>query len=1084
MTWPIYTESPRSSIAAYPLSRSVARRIYPLLCAALLALAFLPVGRSAALGDGPVRLVKDINTETHSSAPHDFTVVGNTAYFLATDRGNNLADYRALWAVSSGTTVPRRIKDEMGPHTPLVERNGILFFSDDNRLWRTDGTFASTFPIGDANYILGLINVSGTLFFHGSDGTGSGLWKTDGSSAGTLKVKTTPLPTTDFVPVGEFIFFITEGLSDGFDLWRSDGTPTGTMAIKHFQNPPSNAAPASAPAQFPWPEPPPPPSFKLLDVNGTLFFVINIPEFNYSGLWRSDGTPAGTTLVTDVVGIDSLSGVGDMLYFIGNDDSHGYELWKSDGTPAGTSLVKDILPGPISSAIHSISSTNGQLFFFASDGVHGWEPWRSDGTAAGTSMVMDINPGGTSHFNTAAINNLNGTVFFIADDGIHGPELWRSDGTAAGTSMVENIRPGADDSEIEHLTSVDGKLFFFANDGVHGAEPWISDGTPSATRMIKDIDPSPLGSVPTGSPFNIASLNGMLLFSADDGMHGDEPWISDGTAAGTLGMDINTISVGSYPTALTDVNGSLFFIASQSHGSELWKSAGVEAGASRIDPGNEFFAYELTSMNDRLFLIAADKTHNRSLWQSDGTPGGTRLVKDIGQDISGLTNANGKLFFLGDDGIHGQELWRSDGTPAGTVMVKDINTADVGAYITELTQVNGTLFFAAADPTHGHELWKSDGTPGGTTLVKDIHPGAQGSGISGLADVQGTLFFAADDGAHGRELWKSDGTPGGTTLVKDIVPGGESSFGDRSRFTAARSLAFFFANDSSHGLELWKSDGTSTGTIMLKDIFPGLDGSRPILNYDSLMAGTDKALFLVANDGVHGEELWASDGTPAGTGLLKDIVPGPGDPEIQNLAVINETLFFMATGAGGQRGLWRSDGTPTGTRLVQVFGPVSNPPSMAAALSGTSLFFSADDGRTGQELWGIPLSAGVGTTVVAPAQASAARAGVAGIPIAYQNTGLLPATTVALSATLSAGLSYVGNTSGSAPVISGNTLTWRLRDLGFIDGADFRLLVQVPDAPLGTRYPITIQLNAGGITRTTQVEIITADLHYLPVLAR
>jgi hypothetical protein len=126
----------------------------------------------------------------------------------------------------------------------------------------------------------------------------------------------------------------------------------------------------------------------------------------------------------------------------------------------------------------------------------------------------------------------------------------------------------------------------------------------------------------------------------------------------------------------------------------------------------------------------------------------------------------------------------------------------------------------------------------------------------------------------------------------------------------------------------------------------------------------------------------------------------------------------------------------------------------------------------------------VGAAVFAPDRASASKAGVAGIPISYQNAGLLPATTVTLSATLSTGLSYVGDTSGVTPIVSGNTLIWHLHDLGFIDGGDFRLLVHVPDAPLGTRYPITLRLSAGGSTSTTQVGIMVAELRYLPTIAR
>src|SRR5262249_45487922 len=121
------------------------------------------------------------------------------------------------------------------------------------------------------------------------------------------------------------------------------------------------------------------------------------------------------------------------------------------------------------------------------------------------------------------------------------------------------------------------------------------------------------------------------------------------------------------------------------------------------------------------------------------------------------------------------ELWKSDGTPAGTRMVKDINPAG-NSSPQYLTNVNGTLFFAADDGVNGSELWKSDGTAAGTVMVKDIFPSFYSSYPGNLTNVNRTLYFSAYDGgfivgAHGRELWKSDGTTTGTTMVKDIFPG-------------------------------------------------------------------------------------------------------------------------------------------------------------------------------------------------------------------------------------------------------------------------------------------------------------------------
>src|SRR5262249_47723603 len=122
-----------------------------------------------------------------------------------------------------------------------------------------------------------------------------------------------------------------------------------------------------------------------------------------------------------------------------------------------------------------------------------------------------------------------------------------------------------------------------------------------------------------------------------------------------------------------------------------------------------------------------------------------------------LTNVNGTLFFRDDGGE--SELWKSDGTTGGTMMVKDIFPGMHRQYDSygnwwyvpnssnpeQLTSVNGTLFFVANDGTHGRELWRSDGTEGGTTLVKDISAGSSIGNLESLTDVNGTLFFSAND---------------------------------------------------------------------------------------------------------------------------------------------------------------------------------------------------------------------------------------------------------------------------------------------------------------------------------------------------
>lgn len=256
---------------------------------------------------------------------------------------------------------------------------------------------------------------------------------------------------------------------------------------------------------------------------------------------------------------------------------------------------------------------------------------------------------------------------------------------------------------------------------------------------------------------------------------------------------------------------------------------------------------------------------------------------------------------------------------------------------------SGTLFLRADDGEHGSELWKSDGTAAGTVLVKDILPGSNGSYAypGSLTEVGGTLFFMAYDEQHGVELWKSDGTAEGTLLVRDIRPGSKSSappsLGIDCLLTDVDGIAYFRVDDGEHGFELWKSDGTAAGTVLVKDILPGSDGSYPWK-----LTAVEETLFFDV-----GGELWKSDGTEGGTVLVKDVEP-------QSLTDFDGRLFFTAADPQHGRELWTSDGTPAGTLLVSDISAIggSNPKNLSVV--GGTLFFTADDGLNGRELWALP----------------------------------------------------------------------------------------------------------------------------------
>jgi ELWxxDGT repeat protein len=134
------------------------------------------------------------------------------------------------------------------------------------------------------------------------------------------------------------------------------------------------------------------------------------------------------------------------------------------------------------------------------------------------------------------------------------------------------------------------------------------------------------------------------------------------------------------------------------------------------------------------------------------------------------------------------------------------------------------------------------------------------------------------------------------------------------------------------------------------------------------------ALFLTADDGTYGGEVWRSDGTAAGTHLAMDLLPGSGSSQPDSLAAVDNTLLFSAYDGVHGVEAWRTDGTPLGTRMVQDIapGPLSSSPTGFTA-AGPNVYSAADDNTTGFELWAMPQDAVLGTFADVPADYWAAR---------------------------------------------------------------------------------------------------------------
>jgi ELWxxDGT repeat protein len=132
---------------------------------------------------------------------------------------------------------------------------------------------------------------------------------------------------------------------------------------------------------------------------------------------------------------------------------------------------------------------------------------------------------------------------------------------------------------------------------------------------------------------------------------------------------------------------------------------------------------------------------------------------------------------------------------------------------------------------------------------------------------------------------------------------------------------FFVANDGVHGYEIWKSDGTLSGTVLLTEINVGIEGS---LSSGVESGGAEIPMFVfngqmyfTSNDQIHGDELWRTDGTSEGT-----IRWGPWG-NAASFVTIGQTFYFTAPGVNGLE-IWISDGTTNGTQLLDINQTLGN----------------------------------------------------------------------------------------------------------------------------------------------------------------
>jgi ELWxxDGT repeat protein len=462
---------------------------------------------------------------------------------------------------------------------------------------------------------------------------------------------------------------------------------------------------------------------------------------------------------------------------------------------------------------------------------------------------------------------------------------------------------------------LDGVVYFAANDGIHGDELWRSDGTAAGTYMVKDIEPGLAGS----NLYNITALNGELYFSAFTSQYGWEPWISNGTESGTQ--------------VLKD----------------------IVPGPSGSD------ASEFMSMGNTVYFAADAGTYIwGELWQTDGTAKGTKLVKDLGDrgqggdGITQLTAVNNQLFFtFFSYGASSWQLWRSDGTNKGTYRVAT-NALFPNDPPAQLTAYANQLYFSA-DEGSGRRLWVSDGTDEGTKQApraNNIYIEADDFGIN-FPVMDNVLYAPGFTSAKGDALYKFDASNSdGLVKVKDLTTATEPDVIVPSQMAVVNHTLYFKVTNDNGGVhdELWSSGGDKTSTGIVTSFNPG-ETINELYNGNGM-------LYFTKYDIVFGNELWQVFDTFFGKFpvIQSDVFTGATSSNPNFLTSYQGRVIFAATSKKGTE-LFITNPIGFGATLVKDINTTSTSSSYAGTSSvritplGPGVIFDAYENVHGDELY-------------------------------------------------------------------------------------------------------------------------------------
>jgi ELWxxDGT repeat protein len=899
-----------------------------------------------ASADQP-HLLLDLNTQplvTKDSVAGDFYDQGSWSWFLAQDAVLGMEPWR-----TDGTPEGTYLLADTAPGSGFS--GGVAFrignrsyFGATSGLWITDGTRAGTRAVsarGDHPALQSGEPVGGLgndLVLRTHLGGVSQLWRTDGTEVGTQQITSmSGFGVAGPMIVDQELYFFFKPQDDQIEIWRGDGTAAGNTRIGTVEEPGANGLEASS----------------LAVVGNQMLFLTS----SFNGplkLWRIVRATGAVEGVATLAGSVTLGGagttrfttIGDVAVF--TPGTLPATLWRSDGTAGGTFQFANVVPNQELPWAVSGPLAGGRRVFVASDGNNGFDLWTTDGTQRGTFLIDDLQGGG----GLGSLWTVGSTAVYAKGGGNVATSLWRSDGTVAGTKAMNTpafLLPSAVTGEgTDVYLNLADSGSTTANRTVYRYNLATDTGT-TLTTFDRTLD--------SRNVFSFAQ--GKLYFTARTDAEGDELWISDGTSAGTRMLKNllpETATAPSRPHGFIEFDNRVYFsaISGSVQTSALWRTGGTEdtteifANISGSQGGSD--PRDMFVVGDKLVLFAHDASAVYHLYSTDG-----RVLGQVGKiadlyapGIFGVPRTcesrhpvvNGFGYFAAQEATGGVELWRTDGTAAGTTRVADINPGPRDSAPCYVTAHDGRIFFAAdgGAAQGGTELWVSDGTSGGTHRVRST-AAATGSAPKELLSFGGSLYFIST-GVTPAQLWKSDGTSGGTAALTDAALLGAGTSVDSLRVT--NNTLLFTTSAAGQPTRLWRTDGTRQGTARLDNI--------PFVG-SSVFTTVQRAYFgSQGPDSADDIELWASDGTSAGSAIVLNLGQGGS----ANLSAFGEfgrsaTFQFLDPIAGPQ--LWKTNGISSGSRLLATLnGPLAESDSIdRLTVLERLLLFAVDDRDFGAE---------------------------------------------------------------------------------------------------------------------------------------